>query len=226
MRPRTSLVGPLVLILIGILFLMRTVLPDFRIGEIFRLYWPYLLIGWGVLSLIEIGIRFATGSALPMNGVSGGSWFIVILICIAGLTTFEVGRHGGWWQNMGFDRGFAAFGEEHEFSVPPQQKSVGTAPRVILERFRGDAKFTGSDGTDFSISGHKDIRAFGDVNARQANDQTPVDVIVQGATIVIRCNQDKADSRTPVTTYLDITLPKGASIDGDRHQRRFRHLSR
>jgi DUF4097 and DUF4098 domain-containing protein YvlB len=201
------------LIVIGILFLMRAILPDFHIAEVFRLYWPYLLIGWGVLSLIEVGIRFAMGSAIPVNGVSGGAWFLIVLICIAGLTSYELGRHGGWWQNVGWERGFAAFGEEHEFSVVPQQKSVGTAPHVVLERFRGDAKITGADAAELSISGHKTIRAFNDGDASRANGDTPVEVLVQGSTVVIRCNQDKADSRTPVTTYLDITVPKGASIE-------------
>jgi DUF4097 and DUF4098 domain-containing protein YvlB len=30
---------------------------------------------------------------------------------------------------------------------------------------------------------------------------------------VIRCNQDRANSRTPVTTYLEISVPKGASVE-------------
>jgi hypothetical protein len=207
------LVGPLLLILIGVLFLMRAVLPDFRIGEIFRLYWPYLLIGWGVLSLIEIGIRFATRATIPVNGVSGGSWLVVILIAIAGLTAHEVWRPGSWWENVGFRNGVSMFGQEHEFSVAPMQKDVGTAPHVIIERFRGDAKITGSDGSTLSVSGHKEIRAFGDGDANRTNGETPVEVMLQGSTVVIRCNQDKADSRTPVTTYLEITLPKGASVE-------------
>lgn len=213
MRPRASLVGPLLLIVIGVLFLMHSVLPDFRIGEVFRLYWPYLLIGWGVLSLIEIGIRFISGSALPVNGIGGGSWFLVVLISIIGLTSYEVWRPGSWWQNVGFERGFAAFGEGHEYSVAPVQKDVGAAPHIIIERFRGDAKITGADANTVTVSGHKEIRAFEDGDANRTNSQTPVDVVMQGNAVVIRCNQDKADSRTPVTTYLEITVPKGASIE-------------
>ncbi|MBV8896037.1 MAG: DUF4097 family beta strand repeat protein [Acidobacteriaceae bacterium] len=213
MRPRSSLVGPLLLILIGALFLMRAVVPDFRIGEVFRLYWPYLLIGWGALSLIEIAIRFATGSAIPMNGISGGSWAVVILIAIAGLTSYEVWRPGSWWQNVGFERGFAAFGEGHEYSVTPVQKEMGSATHIVIERFRGDAKITGADGNSVTVSGHKEIRAFDEPEASRTNAQTPVDVLLQGTTLVIRCNQDKADSRTPVTTYLEITVPKGANIE-------------
>jgi DUF4097 and DUF4098 domain-containing protein YvlB len=192
---------------------MRAVLPDFQIGEVFRLYWPYLLIAWGVLSLIEVGIRFMTRAALPVAGVSGGSWFIVILICIAGLSTYEFGRHDWWWQHVGFQKGFAAFGEEHEFSIAPQVRPVAGAPHIVIERFRGDAKITGSDVNELSVSGHKDIRALADNDASRANNDTPVEVVMQGSTLVIRCNQEKADPRTPVTTYLDITVPRGASIE-------------
>jgi hypothetical protein len=213
MRPRSSLVGPLLLILIGILFLLHSVIPDFRIGEIFRLYWPYLLIGWGALSFIEVAIRYFSGSAIPVNGISGGSWFLVIVIAIIGLTSYEVWRPGSWWENVGFERGFAALGQGHEFSIAPIQKNVGAAPHIIIERFRGDAKITGSDEPTLTLSGHKEIRAFADGEANRTNGQTPVEVVTQGSTIVVRCNQDKADSRTPVSTYLELTVPKGASIE-------------
>jgi DUF4097 and DUF4098 domain-containing protein YvlB len=213
MRPRSSLVGPLLLIVIGVLFLMRSVLPNFHLGEVFRLYWPYLLIGWGVLSLVEVCIRFAAGSAIPVNGVGGGSWFLVVLLCIAGLTAFEVNRQGGWWRNVGFQHGFSMLGEVHDFSIVPQQKTVPATPHVVIERFRGDAKIVGSDGDELIVSGHKEIRSMEDGGASRANGQTPVDVIVQGSTIVIRCNQDRADARTPVSTFLDITVPKGASVE-------------
>lgn len=213
MRPRSSLVGPLLLIVIGILFLLRSVMPGFNLGEVFRLYWPYMLIGWGVLALVEVCIRFAAGSVIPVNGVSGGSWFLVIFIAIVGLSSFELHRSAGWWQNIGFDHGFSMLGEEHEFSVQPQQNSVPAAAHIVIERFRGDAKISGSEGTDLIVSGHKEIRAMGDSDVGRANSLTPVDVIVQGSTVIIRCNQDKADPRTAVTTNLDITVPKGASIE-------------
>jgi DUF4097 and DUF4098 domain-containing protein YvlB len=206
-------VGPLILIVIGVLFLMRTIMPGFNLGEVFRLYWPYLLIGWGVISLLEVGIRFATGAAIPVNGVSGGSWALVILICLAGLVSFEVTRHQ-WWQNVGFQRGFAMLGQDHEFSITPQQQKIGATPHIVIERFRGDAKITGSDTDSISLTGHKDIHAFDDGDANGANTETPVEIIQQGTTIIVRCNQDRANSRTPVTTYLEISVPKGASVEG------------
>ncbi|HSU57868.1 MAG TPA: DUF4097 family beta strand repeat-containing protein, partial [Bryobacteraceae bacterium] len=37
--------------------------------------------------------------------------------------------------------------------------------------------------------------------------------MIQGNTVIIRCNQDRAGQRTRVTTDLDLSVPKGASIE-------------
>ncbi len=213
MRPRGSITGPLILIAIGVLFLIHAISPDFRIGEILAQDWPFLLIAWGVIALLEVAIRAARGAPIPVNGISGGGWLLVWLICIAGLITFEARRPDNWWHHIGFERGVQAFGEEHDYSVNPIQKSVGKTPHIVIENFRGDAKIAGTDTTDLVVSGHKTIRAFEARDADNANTQTPVNVAVEGNTIIIRCNQDKAGSRTPVTTDLDLSVPKGASIE-------------
>lgn len=214
MRPRGSVTGPLVIILIGVLFLIHAFSPQFHIFDLLVLYWPYLLIIWGAVALLEVCFRFLRGAAIPTNGVSGASWFFIILICLVGVSAFEVhGRQNWWWQD-GFGRGFSdAFGQEHDYSVGPVQKPVGTSPHVIIEAFRGDARIVGGDATQVSVTGHKTVRAFDPAAADRANSATPVDVVLQGNTVIIRCNQDKAESRTRVTTDLDIAVPKGASIE-------------
>ncbi len=213
MRARGSVTGPLILIAIGVLFLIHAVSPDFRIGEMLAEYWPYLLIIWGVIALIEVGIRAARGAPIPANGVSGGAWVLVILICIVGLSSYEVRRSDNWWRRAGFERGIQAFGEEHDYSVNTSQKTVGKTPHIVIESFRGDAKIVGTDGSDVTVTGHKTIRAFEARESDNANSQTPVELLVQGGTVIIRCNQDKAGSRTPVTTDLDISVPKGATVE-------------
>src|SRR3569833_2254291 len=117
MSPRGSITGPLVLILIGIIFLIHAISPDFQIGNLISSYWPYLLILWGVVAFVEVSIRFLRGAALPANGVSGGAWFLVVLVSVIGLSTFEFRHAGGWWQNIGFHGGLEAFGQDHEYSI-------------------------------------------------------------------------------------------------------------
>ena len=49
---RSSVVGPLILIVIGATFLMRNFIPDFRVLDVLSDYWPWLLIGWGTLRVV------------------------------------------------------------------------------------------------------------------------------------------------------------------------------
>ncbi len=214
MRPRGSITGPIILILIGVVFLIHAFVPNLHIGDLLWLYWPYLLIAWGVIAFLEVTFRALSGTSIPTNGVSGGGWFIVILICLVGLSAYEIHRPGAWWVNTDWTRGFNdAFGEEHDYSVDPIQKNVNAAPHVIIEAFRGDARVVGTDGTQIAVSGHKTVRAMDAGQADRANSQTPVEVVVQGNTVIIRCHQDRADSRSRVTTDLDISVPKGASLE-------------
>jgi DUF4097 and DUF4098 domain-containing protein YvlB len=213
MRPRGSITGPLLLIGVGIVFLIHAISPNFPIADFIAQYWPFLLIAWGVIQLIEITIRFLAGGPIPANGISGAGWALVVLISIVGLATFEVRRPDNWWRRAGFERGVEAFGEGHAYSIDPIQKAVGKTPHLVIETFRGDAKIVGTGRTDLVVSGHKVIRAFEAPDADRANSQTPVQVLVEGNTVIIRCNQDKAGVHTPVTTDLEVAVPKGASIE-------------
>ena len=51
---RRSVTGPLLLLLIGGLFLWRNLHPETPIFDLASQYWPFLLIAWGVLRLIEV----------------------------------------------------------------------------------------------------------------------------------------------------------------------------
>ena len=55
MRPR-SLAGPLVLLIVGGLFLWRNLHPETPVFDLIAQYWPFLLIGWGLLQLAELAI--------------------------------------------------------------------------------------------------------------------------------------------------------------------------
>ncbi len=213
MRARGSIGGPLVLILIGVLFLLHTFSPDLRVVDFFARTWPYFLIFWGVVQLIEIFARAARGGPIQPNGISGAGWFLVLLICFAGLATYEFHRPNTWWRRTGFDEGVQLFGDAHDFSVSPIHKTVGRSPRLVIESFRGNAKIVGSDGTDLLLNGRKIIRAIDPGDADRANAQTPVTVALEGNTVFVRCSQDKAGKQNQVTTDLDLSIPRGSSIE-------------
>ena len=213
MRQRGSVAGPLILIAIGVLFLFHAISPNFPIADVVAQYWPYLLIAWGLIQLIEISVRTLRGRQIPVNGISGGGWALVVLICFVGLATYEVRRSDNWWRRVGFEHGVEVFGDEHEYPIDSVQKTVGKTPHIVIESFRGDAKIAGNDGTEITINGHKVIRALEQREAEHANQETSVEVVVEGNTVTIHCNQTKSGARAPVTTDLDLSVPKGASIE-------------
>ena len=72
MRRRHSLVGPLILILIGGLFLAENLHPGSVSLRLVATYWPFVLIAWGVLRLVEILYWRLSAKPVPLRGVSGG----------------------------------------------------------------------------------------------------------------------------------------------------------
>lgn len=213
MRPRNSITGPLLLIVVGVLFLLNALSPNFRLIDQLADYWPFLLIFWGLIQLIEVVVRFGADKPLPTNGISSGGWFVVVLICIVGFAAFQARRTDSWWRHAGFERGMQAFGREHEFSVETMQKQVSKSPRLVIENFRGDAKITPASAQTVTLTGRKLIRTFDDEDAKRANAASSVELIVQGDTVIVRCRQDNAGARATIVTNMEIAVPAGASVE-------------
>jgi hypothetical protein len=64
---RRSLAGPLVLLLIGVFFLWNNLRPDFPVFDTLARYWPFLLVAWGVVRLLEVLL-----ASEARGGFSGG----------------------------------------------------------------------------------------------------------------------------------------------------------
>ena len=58
---RRSFTGPLLLLIIGSLFLWRNLHPDTPVFDLLAQYWPFVLIAWGFIRLIEVLIWHRDG---------------------------------------------------------------------------------------------------------------------------------------------------------------------
>lgn len=214
MRRRASVIGPLILVLIGVLFLFRNFWPEIHVGDLIAYYWPYLLILWGVLRLAEIAVWTMTSKPLPRNGISSGEWVLVVFVCIFGSAFHAARNYNGWFPDGRSLRGFVVnMGEPFDYTVDPVEKPCGKTPRVIIENFRGNAHITGADVTSVKVGTHKRIRSFQQADADRANNETPIELVGQGSGMIVRTNQDRVQDSMRVEDDLDITVPTGASIE-------------
>jgi Domain of unknown function (DUF5668) len=62
MRSR-SITGPLVLVIIGVVFLLNNLGHDIPLWSYLTEYWPFLLIGLGVIRLAEVLFHVGDGSS-------------------------------------------------------------------------------------------------------------------------------------------------------------------
>ena len=78
---RRSFSGPLLLLAIGAFFLWRNLHPEAPVFDIVAQYWPFLLIAWGLLRLLEGLVWHRDG---VRGSFTGGEIVLVVFICIAG----------------------------------------------------------------------------------------------------------------------------------------------
>jgi DUF4097 and DUF4098 domain-containing protein YvlB len=214
---RASLAAPLLLIGIGGLFLARNVFPEVPLLDYLAKYWPLLLILWGVLRLAEILFWAATSRPLPPAGVSGGEWVLVVFLCIFGFSLHAARGFSNWLPRNRLELGgLDMFGESFEYPLNGEKPASAT-PRVVLESFRGNAHITGGDVMSVKVTGRKTVRSM-DQNAADATDrESPFELAGDPNRVVIRTNQDRTNAvlgrPSRITAELEITVPKGASIE-------------
>ena len=62
---RRSIFPGLLLIVLGLIFLLHRIDPAFGIGHLARIYWPFLIIVWGIAKLIDHFAAQSNGQLRP-----------------------------------------------------------------------------------------------------------------------------------------------------------------
>lgn len=210
---RTSLVAPLLLIGIGLLFLARNLYPELPLLDYLARYWPFLLILWGTLRLAEIVIWSATDKPLPRAGVSGGEWVLVVFLCLIGASVHAVHGFNAWWPRSGITvGGLDMFGESYEYPLAAE-KPASKTPHIVIESFRGNARITGVDVDSVKVTGTRTIRSFDRNNADRANQDATFQLTGDPNNVIVRTNQDRVSGSMRLSADMEISVPKGASIE-------------
>ncbi len=158
---RRSFAGPIVLILLGIVFLLGNMhLLTWRsIGEWFANYWPVLLIIWGVIKMVEY--YHARSEGYTPSGIGFGSCVLVFFIVVFGLGATGIERIKGHMPNVidVDDENIPVFwGNKYEYTQTLDQE-LPASGMVKFAVERGSIKVLPSPDNKVHISVHKTVVA-------------------------------------------------------------------
>jgi DUF4097 and DUF4098 domain-containing protein YvlB len=202
---RRSFSGPLLLLAVGSLFLWHNLHPDAHIFDLVARYWPFVLIAWGLIRLVEVSIWRRDG---VRGSFSGGEVVLIILICLAGSGIWAAREHAPRFVVGGLE----FWGQQFDYPVSATASAAGMK-RVVFENPRGYIKITGNDSNEVTITGHKTVRSYSREDAERTNVDTPVEIIPQGDRLMVRTNQDRVPGNQRINDDLEVSLPRGLSVE-------------
>ncbi|HEX4488500.1 MAG TPA: DUF4097 family beta strand repeat-containing protein [Terriglobales bacterium] len=214
-RPRRSLAGPAVLIILGIVFLMGTmgVLNWGSLGHIFAHYWPLLLILWGVVKFLEY--RQAERDGVRPAGIGAGGIFLLIFLIALGLTATQTSRLN-WGairdeMDINIDNGdFPMFGHTYTYDDRIEQEfPAGGSLQITNDR--GAVTVSASDDNKIHVNVHKRVNADKEEDGQKYNAGTKTLIAITGTTVSLNAKTHGAGDHW-VVADLEVSLPRKASV--------------
>jgi DUF4097 and DUF4098 domain-containing protein YvlB len=216
-RPHRSIAGPVVLILMGVLFLLGTmgVMDIHHLGSLFARFWPALLILWGVLKLIEYEQAKRYGQ--PARGIGVGGVFLMLFLIGAGLIATQASRLD--WKNIGehiqigddegIDEIFGGSTFDYSGELSSPLPSSFTTMRVNDDR--GTVTVNVSEDKKVRVSWRKKVHAENQKDADAYNAKTDPTIVSADRIIVLNANTQGAGDKG-VSADMDIYVPANVSV--------------
>jgi hypothetical protein len=213
-RPRRSLAGPFVLIVVGAVFLMGTmrILSIGRLAHLFANYWPALLIVWGVIKLVEHQRAQREGTRAP--GIGGGGVVLVVMIVAFGLIATQL-EHLDWsgirdHMNIDDPDFSGIFGESYNFNDHLEQDFPASASLKVIDT-HGAVSVHASDDNKITVVVRKRVGADNQNDADKYDRETKPTIIAIGGLVTVDAKAEAAGDH-PVETDLDISLPRKVQV--------------
>lgn len=208
---RRSFAGPLVLIVLGIIFLLGNLrmISWGRLGILFAHYWPALLILWGIVKLIEY--QQAQRDGVPARGIGAGGVFLVIFIVFFGLIATHVERFH--WNdirdNLNIDDSDfnGVFGETFNFDDHLEQVVPATVTSLRVNNDHGAVRVNVADDNKITVVVRKRIGAENQGDADKYNGETKPVITPAGSAWTLDAKTQGAGDH-PVQTDLEISIPR------------------
>ncbi|AXC13664.1 hypothetical protein ACPOL_4391 [Acidisarcina polymorpha] len=204
---RPSIVGPVVLLAIGIVALLitsgRLNAPYF--WDWFLRWWPVLLVGVGMVSLLE----WFLDRDQPYRRKSGTFGIVLLISILVGIAYSQdhVHRLAEGFGVEG-DKGWPNFmGNDHDHDAD-SSVSIPSNASVEVQNPRGDVTVTGSGDNQLHVHAHQVVNTNSDSDAERTFPALNPHVTVNGNNVLV-----KIESRNNGHADLTIEMPQGASAD-------------
>jgi DUF4097 and DUF4098 domain-containing protein YvlB len=216
---RSSIVGPLLMIAIGVIFLLIQTgrINGFFFWSWYGRWWPLLLVGIGVILLIEWVFDrnsqrdIPPGTPYVRHTIGGGVVFLLILLIVGGLSwsgydRFSHGRGPGFYFNP--DNLDQFFGDKHESDQSLNQAFPANGT-LNVNNPRGDVNISGtSDDGQLHVTVHKQIFSRSDSEAENRSQQFSPQINTSGNNVNI--NMPAVEG---VIGDLTITVPATTPVN-------------
>jgi DUF4097 and DUF4098 domain-containing protein YvlB len=218
---RSSITGPLILLTVGIVALLIETgrLSGSAVWEWYSRWWPVLLIGIGVISLVEY--FFDRDNPYAGRRSAGGIVFLILLFAFIGWGGHSAHYWGPLSQQFG-DNGddiFSMMGEEHDNDVQMDQ-AVPANGSINIQNPHGNVTITVSPDAQVHLRAHEILHTGSDEKAQQGFAQVKprIDASSSGAVITVPSRNDARVDLTlelPEKSFATINAGHGdISVDG------------
>ncbi|HEV2133028.1 MAG TPA: DUF4097 family beta strand repeat-containing protein [Terracidiphilus sp.] len=203
-----SLVGPIVLLAIGIVWLLVGLgyISGYSFWGWYAQWWPLILIVAGLAMLAEwyIDMRRKT----PVRR-SGGFIALLVLLAIVGLSVSGARGSINWMRmNFGDNDFFNHWGmPEHDFDLQGFNSPVPANATISIDDPRGDVSLAAGDGPNLQVQAHAVAYANSDQDAKKIFDAIAPHFSVNGNTVSVQA-QGNENGRLNLT----VTVPKSAHL--------------
>ncbi len=205
---RRPIFSGLILILLGCLLLAQNFRPEMRVWEMFREYWPVLLIIWGLAKMFDYFAARRTGDATP-PAFTGGEFFLLLLLFAVGGSLSFVDWAG---KNSDMDINWGPWGQRYSFSEETIQKNVKPAATIMISTDYGDITVLPEDAPDIRVVAQKSVGGMGrESSAKERADQVKVEIREEAGNYSVRVADQRKGRR--VTVDLEVHVPKQAGMD-------------
>jgi hypothetical protein len=209
--PHRSIAGPVVLILMGILFLLGTmgVLQWHGLWSLFGRFWPALLILWGVLKLIEYEQAKRYGQ--PVRGIGVGGAFLMLFLIASGLIATQASRVN--WKSLGDhiqigdddDLNEIFGGSTFNYSDELTQ-DIPAGSTLKVNDDRGTVTINVSDSKTIKVEVRKKVHADKQEDADSYNRKTKPQLTLNERVVTLNANTQGAGDKG-VTADMDVYVP-------------------